>query len=77
MGREFSLKSGASPNEVLDWLSEESIRLAIKVLEENGTPVTEKRTIAVAKKIVETFVEDLEREKPEFVQWLTNGATDR
>lgn len=77
MGREFSLKSGASPNDVLDWLSEESIRLAIKVLEEQGTPVTEKRTITVAKKIVETFVEDLEREKPEFVQWLTNGITDR
>lgn len=77
MDREFSLKSGASPNEVLDWLSEESIRLAIKVLEEQGTPVTEKRVIAVAKKIVETFVEDLEREKPEFVQWLTNGITDR
>lgn len=77
MDREFSLKSGASPNDVLDWLSEESVRLAIKVLEENGTPVTEKRTIAVAKKIVETFVEDLEREKPEFVHWLTNGVTDR
>jgi len=77
MGREFSLKSGASPSDVLDWLSEESIRLAIKVLEEQGTPVTEKRTITVAKKIVETFVEDLEREKPEFVQWLTNGITDR
>lgn len=77
MDREFSLKSGATPDEVLDWLSEESIRLAIKVLEENGTPVTEKRTIAVAKKIVETFVNDLERENPEFVQWLTNGVTDR
>lgn len=77
MDIEFSLKSGATPDEVLDWLSEESIRLAIKVLEENGTPVTEKRTIAVAKKIVETFVNDLERENPEFVQWLTNGVTDR
>lgn len=77
MDREFSLKSGASPNDVLDWVSEESIRLAIKVLEEQGIPVTEKRTIAVAKKIVETFVSDLERDNPEFVQWLTNGVTDR
>ena len=77
MGREFYLKSGATPDEVLDWISEESVRLAIKVLEEQGTPVTEKRTITVAKKIVETFVSDLERENPEFVQWLTNGATDR
>lgn len=77
MGREFYLKSGATPDDVLDWVSEESIRLAIKVLEEQGAPVTEKRTITVAKKIVETFVNDLEREDPEFVQWLTNGATDR
>lgn len=77
MGREFSLKSGASPNDVLDWVSEESIRLAIKVLEEQGTPVTEKRVIAVAQEIVGAFVDDLEREDPEFVQWLTNGVTDR
>ena len=77
MGREFYLKSGATPDEVLDWVSEESIRLAIKVLEEQGTTVTEKRTIAVAQKIVEAFVDDLEREDPEFVQWLANGATDR
>jgi len=77
MGREFYLKSGATPDDVLDWVSEEAVRMAIKILEKNGTPVTEKRTIKVAKKIVETFVSDLEREDPEFVQWLTNGATDR
>lgn len=77
MGREFYLKSGATPDEVLDWISEESIRLAIKVLEEQGTAVTEKRVIAVAQKIVGAFVDDLEREDPEFVQWLANGATDR
>ena len=77
MDREFSLKSGATPDEVLDWVSEESIRLAIKVLEDQGATVTEKRVIAVANKIVETFVSDLERENPEFIQWLTNGVTDR
>lgn len=77
MGREFYLKSGATPDDVLDWVSEEAVRMAIKILEKNGTPVTEKRTITVAKKIVETFVSDLERENPEFVQWLTNGVTDR
>lgn len=77
MGREFSLKSGATPDEVLDWISEESVRLAIKVLEDQGTTVTEKRTIAVAQKIVETFVSDLERDNPELVQWLADGATDR
>lgn len=77
MGREFYLKSGATPDEVLDWVSEESIRLAIKVLEEQGTTVTEKRVIAVAQKIVGAFVDDLEREDPEFVQWLADGATDR
>jgi len=77
MGREFYLKSGATPDEVLDWVSEESIRLAIKVLEDQGATVTEKRVIAVANKIVETFVSDLERENPEFIQWLTNGVTDR
>lgn len=77
MGREFYLNSGATPDDVLDWVSEESIRLAIKVLEEQGTPVTEKRAISVAKKIVETFVSDLERENPEFVQWLSDGVTDR
>lgn len=77
MDREFSLKSGATPDDVLDWLSEESVRLAIKVLEDQGATVTEKRVIAVANKIVETFVSDLERENPELVQWLADGATDR
>lgn len=77
MDREFSLKSGATPDEVLDWISEESVRLAIKVLEDQGTAVTEKRVIAVAQKIVGAFVDDLEREDPEFVQWLADGATDR
>ena len=77
MDREFYLKSGATPDEILDWVSEESVRLAIKVLEDQGATVTEKRVIAVANKIVETFVSDLERENPEFVQWLTNGVTDR
>ncbi|AZU97406.1 peptidoglycan editing factor [Thermobifida phage P318] len=77
MGREFYLKAGATPDDVLDWVSEEAVRMAIKILEKNGTPVTEKRTITVAQKIVEAFVDDLEREDPEFVQWLTNGATDR
>lgn len=77
MGREFSLKSGDSPNDVLDWVSEETVRMAIKILEEQGTPVTEKRVLTVAKKIVEVFIEDLERERPEFVQWLADGVTDR
>lgn len=77
MGREFYLKSGATPDDVLDWVSEEAIRMAIKVLEENENPVTEKRVIAVAQKIVGAFVDDLERENPEFVQWLVNGMTDR